>query len=60
MRAARAVVSRCLTSQVFARPQDNLDATYENTRNINGGWSGWTLVPGPDQVVAAAGFGSVS
>jgi hypothetical protein len=48
------------SSQVFARQQDDLDTTYVNTRNINGGWSGWTLVPGPDQVVAAAGFGSVS
>ena len=48
------------SSQVFARQLGNFVTTYENTRDINGGWSGWTLVPGPAQLVAAAGFGSVS
>jgi hypothetical protein len=48
------------SSQVFATQGSNFVTTYENTRNINGVWSGWSLVPGPDQLVAAAGFGSVS
>ena len=48
------------SSQVFARQLGNFVTTYENTRYINGGWSGWTLVPSPAQLVAAAGFGSVS
>ena len=48
------------SSQVFATQGSNFLTTWENTRDINGVWSGWTHVPGPDQLVAAAGFGSVS
>jgi hypothetical protein len=47
------------SSQLFARQQSDVVTTWENTRASNGNWSGWTLVPGGGQNVAAAPGGAV-
>jgi hypothetical protein len=46
------------SSQIFTTTVTS-DATWENTRASNGSWSGWTLLNGYEEAVAAAGWGAV-